>query len=57
MDAVPVTLGQEFAGYAAQVREGAQRVTDALVRVRKLPLGVEARWPTCGPRRGAACAP
>jgi len=39
MDAVPVTLGQEFAGYAAQVREGAQRVTDALVRVRKLPLG------------------
>jgi fumarate hydratase, class II len=39
MDAVPVTLGQEFAGYAAQVHEGAQRVTDALVRVRKLPLG------------------
>jgi fumarate hydratase, class II len=39
MDAVPVTLGQEFAGYAAQVREGTQRVTDALVRVRKLPLG------------------
>ena len=39
MDAVPVTLGQEFAGYAAQVREGAQRVTDALVRVRKLPHG------------------
>ena len=39
MDAVPVTLGQEFAGYAAQVREGAQRVTGALVRVRKLPLG------------------
>ncbi|HEV2894787.1 MAG TPA: lyase family protein, partial [Actinomycetota bacterium] len=26
MDAVPVTLGQEFAGYATQVREGAQRV-------------------------------
>jgi fumarate hydratase class II len=39
MDAVPVTLGQEFAGYAAQVREGAQRVADALARVRKLPLG------------------
>src|SRR5215213_3669174 len=39
MDAVPVTLGQEFAGYAAQAREGAQRVTDALARVRKLPLG------------------
>jgi fumarate hydratase, class II len=39
MDAVPVTLGQEFAGYSAQMREGAQRVVDALVRVRKLPLG------------------
>jgi fumarate hydratase, class II len=39
MDAVPVTLGQEFAGYATQVREGAQRITDALGRVRKLPLG------------------
>ncbi|HYJ71140.1 MAG TPA: class II fumarate hydratase, partial [Actinomycetota bacterium] len=39
MDAVPVTLGQEFAGYTAQVREGAQRVIDALPRVRKLPLG------------------
>ena len=39
MDAVPVTLGQEFAGYATQVREGAQRVIDALPRVRKLPLG------------------
>jgi fumarate hydratase class II len=39
MDAVPVTLGQEFAGYATQVREGAQRVLDALQRVRKLPLG------------------
>jgi fumarate hydratase, class II len=39
MDAVPVTLGQEFAGYAAQVREGAARVGDALVRVRKVPRG------------------
>jgi fumarate hydratase class II len=39
MDAVPVTLGQEFAGYAAQVREGADRVEGALARVRKLPLG------------------
>jgi fumarate hydratase class II len=39
MDAVPVTLGQEFAGYAAQVREGAARVEAALTRVRKLPLG------------------
>src|SRR5579884_1443396 len=33
MDAVPVTLGQEFAGYAAQVRQGAARVQDALPRL------------------------
>jgi fumarate hydratase, class II len=39
MDAVPVTLGQEFAGYAAQVREGAERVKDALPRLGKIPLG------------------
>jgi fumarate hydratase class II len=39
MDAVPVTLGQEFAGYAAQVREGHARVTDALPRLGKIPLG------------------
>src|SRR5437660_11549018 len=39
MDAVPVTLGQEFGGYAAQVREGAARVRDALPRVGKIPLG------------------
>jgi fumarate hydratase, class II len=39
MDATPVTLGQEFRGYAAQVREGAERVRAALPRVGKLPLG------------------
>src|SRR3954466_3603779 len=39
MDAVPVTLGQEFAGYAAQVREGAARVRDTLPRLGKVPLG------------------
>src|SRR5439155_3333527 len=39
MDAVPVTLGQEFAGYAAQVREGAERVQDALPRLGRIPLG------------------
>src|SRR6187397_3267129 len=32
MDAVPVTLGQEFAGYAAQVRQGIERVKDAAPR-------------------------
>jgi fumarate hydratase class II len=39
MDAVPVTLGQEFSGYAAQVRLGAARVSDALPRVAQIPLG------------------
>jgi fumarate hydratase class II len=39
MDAVPVTLGQEFGGYAAQVREGAARVRDTLGRLCKVPLG------------------
>jgi fumarate hydratase class II len=39
MDAVPVTLGQEFAGYAAQVRQGTARVESALERVGRIPLG------------------
>ena len=39
MDAVPVTLGQEFAGYAAQVREGHARVSSTLQRVGQIPLG------------------
>jgi fumarate hydratase class II len=39
MDAVPVTLGQEFAGYAAQVRQGALRVRDAMPRLGQIPLG------------------
>ncbi|HZU20225.1 MAG TPA: class II fumarate hydratase [Gaiellaceae bacterium] len=39
MDAVPVTLGQEFGGYAAQVREGRARVEAALERLGKIPLG------------------
>jgi fumarate hydratase, class II len=39
MDAVPVTLGQEFAGYAAQVREGIARVGDARARLGRIPLG------------------
>jgi fumarate hydratase, class II len=39
MDAVPVTLGQEFAGYAAQIRLGAQRVRNALPQVAQIPLG------------------
>jgi fumarate hydratase, class II len=39
MDAVPVTLGQEFAGYTAQVRQGIARVEDALPRLGQIPLG------------------
>ena len=39
MDAVPVTLGQEFAGYAAQMALGQQRVQAALVHVGQIPLG------------------
>ena len=39
MDAVPVTLGQEFGGYAAQVRLGADRVRATLPRVGQIPLG------------------
>ncbi|HEV2723527.1 MAG TPA: class II fumarate hydratase [Thermoleophilaceae bacterium] len=39
MDAVPVTLGQELAGYAAQIRLGHARVADALPRASQIPLG------------------
>ncbi len=39
MDAVPVTLGQEFAGYEAQIRLGVDRVRGTLGRVGQIPLG------------------
>src|SRR5687768_6694609 len=39
MDATPVTLGQEFGGYAAQVRMGVERLRSTLPRVAELPLG------------------
>jgi fumarate hydratase class II len=39
MDATPVTLGQEFAGYARQVRLGIERVRSTIVRVAEVPLG------------------
>jgi fumarate hydratase class II len=39
MDATPVTLGQEFGGYAAQITLGIQRLESALPRVAALPLG------------------
>ncbi|GAA2627969.1 class II fumarate hydratase [Streptomyces axinellae] len=39
MDATPVTLGQEFGGYAAQVRHGVERLRASLPRLSELPLG------------------
>ncbi|MFX4294954.1 class II fumarate hydratase [Streptomyces bohaiensis] len=39
MDATPVTLGQEFGGYAAQVRYGVERLRGGLPRLAELPLG------------------
>jgi fumarate hydratase, class II len=39
MDAVPVTLGQEFGGYAAQMTLGRDRVSDSLGRAEQIPLG------------------
>jgi fumarate hydratase, class II len=39
MDAVPVTLGQEFGGYAAQMRLSARRIRNALPQVAQIPLG------------------
>jgi fumarate hydratase class II len=39
MDATPVTLGQEFAGYARQIRLGVERIHSAVPRVAEVPLG------------------
>ncbi|WP_405806357.1 class II fumarate hydratase [Streptomyces sp. NBC_00210] len=39
MDATPVTLGQEFGGYAAQIRYGVERLEASLPRLAELPLG------------------
>lgn len=39
MDATPVTLGQEFSGYAMQLQRGMEAIGDSLVRVRELALG------------------
>src|SRR3954453_11976074 len=39
MDATPVTLGQEFGGYAAQIRYGVERLQASLPRIGELPLG------------------
>jgi len=39
MDATPVTLGQEFGGYAAQIRRGIERINASLPRTAEVPLG------------------
>ncbi len=52
MDAVPVTLGQEFSGYAAQVRLGARRVRNALPQVSQIPLGGTATGTGLNTHRG-----
>jgi fumarate hydratase class II len=39
MDATPVTLGQEFGGYAAQIRYGIERIKSTIARVAEVPLG------------------
>jgi len=39
MDAVPITLGQEFGGYATQINQGVQRLKDSLGRLGELPIG------------------
>src|SRR4029079_17329941 len=54
MDAVPVTLGQEFKGYAAQVRLGGARIRDALPRVGQIPLGGTATGTGINPHRDFA---
>ncbi len=57
MDAVPVTLGQEFGGYAAQVRLGIQRVEGTLRRVGQIPLGGTATSRSIRSRRRAIATP
>lgn len=56
MDATPVTLGQEFGGYASQIEHGVSRVNSALRHVVELPLGGTAvgtgiNTPPASPRR------
>ena len=60
MDATPVTLGQEFGGYATQIRKGAERLEKVLARARRAGAGRHRgrhraqrtrRLPRCGDRR------
>jgi fumarate hydratase class II len=56
MDATPVTLGQEFGGYAAAVRHGAERIAEALADIGELPLGGTAVGTGLNAPRGFAAA-
>ncbi len=56
MDATPVTLGQEFGGYAAQVRYGVERLRGSLPRLAELPLGGTAVGTGINAPRGFAPA-
>ena len=56
MDATPVTLGQEFGGYAAQVEQSVERLRDALPRIGELPLGGTAVGTGLNAPRGFAKA-
>jgi fumarate hydratase, class II len=56
MDATPVTLGQEFGGYAAAVRRGAERIAETLPDIGELPLGGTAVGTGLNAPRGFAAA-
>ncbi|MCK0112280.1 class II fumarate hydratase [Ornithinimicrobium sp. F0845] len=56
MDAVPVTLGQEFGGYARQIALGRQRVAESAVAAAELPLGGTAAGTGLNAQPGFAAA-
>jgi fumarate hydratase class II len=56
MDATPVTLGQEFGGYATQVSQAAERIAAALSRIGEVPLGGTATGTGLNAPRGFAPA-
>jgi fumarate hydratase class II len=56
MDATPVTLGQEFGGYAAQIRYGIERVESTIGRVAEVPLGGTAVGTGINTPKGSAAS-
>ena len=53
MDATPITLGQEFSGYASTVRYGIERVNASLPRVAEVPLAAPPWAPASIPRQAS----